>query len=51
MDIQQLRESLKEKWLSYWQENSSWLVKMRIWCYYNARSLPAWMDEFCQGIY
>ncbi|MBK1986964.1 hypothetical protein A0J48_005310 [Sphaerospermopsis aphanizomenoides BCCUSP55] len=35
MNIQQLRQSLKLKWLSYCEENRSWLVKMRIWRSYD----------------
>ncbi|MEA5617474.1 DUF5331 domain-containing protein [Cronbergia sp. UHCC 0137] len=31
MDIQKLRQSLKMKWLSYYGQNRSWLVKMQIW--------------------
>ncbi|MBJ7295195.1 MAG: DUF5331 domain-containing protein [Dolichospermum sp. LBC05a] len=31
MDIQHLRQALKMKWLIYYEQNRSWLVKMRIW--------------------
>ncbi|TAF03020.1 MAG: hypothetical protein EAZ77_17980 [Nostocales cyanobacterium] len=41
MDIQQLRQSLKLKWLSYCQENRSWLVKMRIWRSYDGVRRPS----------
>jgi hypothetical protein len=38
MDIQHLRQSLKKKWLIYYEQNRSWLVKMRIWKdYYGIR--------------
>ena len=40
MNIQQLRESLKIKWLNYYQQNRSWLVKMRIWGTYNGYRRP-----------
>ncbi|WP_339379299.1 DUF5331 domain-containing protein [aff. Roholtiella sp. LEGE 12411] len=35
MNIQQLRQSLKQKWLSYYEQNCPWLVKMRIWGTYD----------------
>jgi Family of unknown function (DUF5331) len=41
MDIQQLRQSLKLKWLSYCEENRAWLVKMRIWRSYDGVRRPA----------
>lgn len=41
MNIQQLRQSLKMKWLSYYQENRSWLVKMRIWATYEGLRRPS----------
>ncbi|MCC5641796.1 DUF5331 domain-containing protein [Nostoc sp. CHAB 5824] len=40
MNIQQLRQSLKQKWLSYYEQNISWLVKMRIWGTYNGLRRP-----------
>jgi len=41
MNIQQLRESLKMKWLSYYQQNRLWLVKMRIWGTYDDLRRPS----------
>ncbi|MBD2682371.1 MULTISPECIES: DUF5331 domain-containing protein [Nostoc] len=41
MNIQQLRQSLKQKWLSYYEENSSWLVKMRVWATYDGLRRPS----------
>lgn len=40
MDIQQLRQNLKLKWLNYYQENISWLVKMQIWHSYDGVRRP-----------
>ncbi|MBE9201386.1 MULTISPECIES: DUF5331 domain-containing protein [unclassified Nodularia (in: cyanobacteria)] len=41
MNIQQLRQSLKIKWLSYYEQNRSWLVKMRVWGTYNGLRRPS----------
>lgn len=40
MNIQELRQSLKQKWLIYYKQNISWLVKMRIWGTYNGLRRP-----------
>jgi hypothetical protein len=40
MNIQQLRQSLKQNWLSYYEQNTSWLVKMRIWGTYDGLRRP-----------
>ncbi len=40
MNIQQLRESLKMKWVKYYHENRHWLVKMRIWGNYDGFRRP-----------
>ncbi|MCM0588793.1 MAG: DUF5331 domain-containing protein [Gloeotrichia echinulata IR180] len=40
MNIQQLRQSLKLKWLSYYKQNRSWLVKMQIWGTYDGLRRP-----------
>ncbi|BDI19954.1 hypothetical protein ANSO36C_57560 [Nostoc cf. commune SO-36] len=40
MNIQQLRQSLKQKWLSHYEQNISWLVKMRIWGTYDGLRRP-----------
>jgi hypothetical protein len=41
MNIQQLRQSLKMKWLSYYQQNRTWLIKMRIWATYEGLRRPS----------
>jgi Family of unknown function (DUF5331) len=41
MNILQLRQSLKQKWLSYYEQNSSWLVKMRVWASYDGLRRPS----------
>ncbi|MFN6572536.1 DUF5331 domain-containing protein [Dendronalium sp. ChiSLP03b] len=41
MDIQQLRQSLKLKWLSYYEQNRTWLVKMRVWGTYDGLRRPS----------
>lgn len=41
MNIQQLRQSLKMKWLGYYQQNRPWLVKMRVWGNYNGLRRPS----------
>ena len=40
MNIQQLRKSLKTKWLKYYHQNRSWLAKMRIWGNYDGYRRP-----------
>ncbi|MEA5582694.1 DUF5331 domain-containing protein [Nodularia harveyana UHCC-0300] len=40
MNIQQLRQSVKVKWLSYYEQNRSWLVKMRVWGSYDGLRRP-----------
>ncbi|WP_375498961.1 DUF5331 domain-containing protein [uncultured Nostoc sp.] len=40
MNIQELRQSLKQKWLIYYKQNISWLVKMRIWGTYDGLRRP-----------
>ncbi|HYW20245.1 MAG TPA: DUF5331 domain-containing protein [Nodularia sp. (in: cyanobacteria)] len=41
MNIQQIRQSLKIKWLSYYEQNRAWLVKMRVWGTYNGLRRPS----------
>ena len=31
MNIEQLRHSVKAKWLAYYQQNRSWLVQLQVW--------------------
>ncbi|MEH2372433.1 DUF5331 domain-containing protein [Nostoc sp.] len=40
MNIQHLRQSLKQNWLIYYQQNIPWLVKMRIWSTYDGLRRP-----------
>ncbi|MEH2349283.1 MAG: DUF5331 domain-containing protein [Nostoc sp.] len=40
MNIQQLRQSLKQNWLIYYSQNITWLVKMRIWGTYDGLRRP-----------
>ncbi|NJL11223.1 MAG: DUF5331 domain-containing protein [Calothrix sp. SM1_7_51] len=40
MDTQQLRQSLKLKWINYYYTNRSWIVKMRIWADYKGKRRP-----------
>lgn len=41
MNIQQLRQSLKMQWLSYYEQNSAWLVKIRVWATYDDVRRPS----------
>jgi hypothetical protein len=41
MDIQQLRQSLKMKWLNYYEQNRHWLIKLKIWRYYDGLRRPS----------
>ncbi|GAB1544943.1 hypothetical protein NUACC21_76190 [Scytonema sp. NUACC21] len=41
MNIQQLRQSLKLKWVNYYYKNRAWLVKMRVWGTYNGSRRPS----------
>ncbi|MBW4595034.1 MAG: DUF5331 domain-containing protein [Brasilonema angustatum HA4187-MV1] len=41
MNIQQLRQSLKLKWVSYYYNNRSWLGKMRVWGTYDGQRRPS----------
>mgnify|MGYP001800222291 FL=1 len=41
MNIKQLRESLKIKWVKYYHQNRSWLEKMRIWGTYGGYRRPS----------
>ncbi|MBU7585673.1 MAG: hypothetical protein KAF91_22775 [Nostoc sp. TH1S01] len=41
MNIQQLRQSLKMKWLGYYKQNRPWLVKMRVWGNYHGLRRPS----------
>ncbi|CEJ43194.1 DUF5331 domain-containing protein [Umezakia ovalisporum] len=41
MNIHQLRQSVKTKWLRYYKQNRSWLVKIRVWGTYNGLRRPS----------
>ena len=41
MNIKQLRESLKIKWVKYYHQNHPWLEKMRIWGNYDGYRRPS----------
>lgn len=41
MNIQQLRQSLKLKWVNYYYKNRAWLVKTRVWGTYNGSRRPS----------
>ncbi|HIK04195.1 MAG TPA: hypothetical protein IGS40_05700 [Trichormus sp. M33_DOE_039] len=41
MNIQELRQSLKMKWLNYYEQNRPWLVKMRVWANYDGLRRPS----------
>jgi Family of unknown function (DUF5331) len=41
MNIQQIRQSLKQKWIDYYYKNRSWLVKVRVWGTYDGVRRPA----------
>ncbi len=41
MNIQQLRQSLKIKWVNYYDKNRSWLENMRIWATYDGQRRPS----------
>lgn len=41
VDIQQLRQSLKVKWLLYYRRNRPWMTKLRIWRTYDGQRRPS----------
>ncbi len=41
MNIERFRQSLKVKWLGYYQDNRSWLVRLKIWVNCNGQSRPS----------
>jgi Family of unknown function (DUF5331) len=48
MNTQQLRQSLKVKWLTYYQKNRPWVVRMRLWGTYDGQRRPA--SSFILGV-
>lgn len=41
MNIDQLRQSLKEKWLNYYRENRQWLTRIAIWVNCDGQRRPS----------
>ncbi|MGJ3247371.1 MAG: DUF5331 domain-containing protein [Elainellaceae cyanobacterium] len=41
MNVEQLRTSLKLKWLSYYRENRIWLVRLGVWINYDGQRRPS----------
>jgi hypothetical protein len=41
MNIQQLRQSLKLKWVNHYYKNRSWLVKLQVWGTYDGQRRPS----------
>ncbi|GAA6623230.1 DUF5331 domain-containing protein [Scytonema sp. NUACC26] len=41
MNIQQIRQSLRLKWVNYYYKNRSWLVKVRVWGTYDGLRRPS----------
>ncbi|NDJ19250.1 DUF5331 domain-containing protein [Myxacorys almedinensis] len=41
MNIDQLRQSLKDKWLTYYQENRRWLIRIAIWVNCDGQRRPS----------
>jgi hypothetical protein len=40
MNVQDLRQSLKSKWLQYYRENRHWMEKMQIWATFGEERRP-----------
>lgn len=41
MNVDQLRRSLKDKWLSYYQDNRSWLTRLAVWVNCDGQRRPS----------
>jgi hypothetical protein len=41
VNVEQLRKSLKVKWLSYYRENRSWLVRLGVWGNFEGQRRPS----------
>lgn len=41
MNTQELRQSLKDKWLSYYEENRQWLTKLGVWVNCDGQRRPS----------
>jgi hypothetical protein len=41
VNTEQLRQSVKEKWLSYYRDNRQWLARMAVWGTYKGQRRPS----------
>ena len=41
MNTQEIRQSLKDKWLSYYEENRQWLTKLGVWVSCDGQRRPS----------
>lgn len=41
MNIEQLRRSVKDKWLSYYEENRQWLIRLGVWVNCDGQRRPS----------
>ena len=41
MNIEQLRQSLKDKWLVYYRDNRPWLARLAVWVNCNGQRRPS----------
>lgn len=41
MNTQQLRQSLRDKWLHYYAENRQWITRMRVWVECDGQRRPS----------
>ena len=41
MNIVQLRQSLKDKWLTYYRDNRPWLARLAVWVNCNGQRRPS----------
>jgi hypothetical protein len=41
VNIEQLRQSVKVKWLSYYRENRSWLIRLGVWVNCDGQRRPS----------
>ncbi len=48
MNPQQLRQTVRSKWLTYYQENRPWIVRLAIWSNYRGQRRPS--SSFILGV-
>lgn len=41
MNIEQLRQSVRETWLNYYRENRQWLTRLGVWANYDGQRRPS----------